>query len=323
MKISLKLALVLIAAFLCGQVSFAQSYPTRTIKIVNPYAAGGTDEFFAQTVAKSLSQQLGQRVIVQPHPGAGGNIGSNIVAKSPADGYTLLAGTSGSNAVNPSLYKNIQYNARKDLRLIATLATTENVLVVSTSSPFKSVKQVIAYAKAHPGKLTFASSGVGSVLQLSAVMLEHIAGIRMVHVPYKGTAPALIDVIGGRVNMMFANAPSVVNLVKSGKLRALAVSGSHRAAVLPDVPTMEQAGVPNFDLVSWFGIMAPYHTPASVVTKLNKDIDHMLRNPTVRQSFAKHGAKPLVLSAKRSEEFFLKQLNIWSNVVKISGVQIN
>lgn len=309
--------LVVFASF--AQLSVAGSYPTRPIKIINPYAAGGTDEFFAEIVAKSLSKQLGQKVIVEPHPGAGGNIGSTMVARAAADGYTLLAGTSGSNAVNPSLYKNIPYNARRDLRLVATLATTENVLVVGAKSQFKSVKQIIAYAKSHPGKLTFGSSGVGSVLHLSGAMLDHLAGIRMVHVPYKGTAPALIDVIGGRVNMMFANAPSVVNLVKAGKLRALAVSGAKRAAALPDVPTMQQAGVPGFHLVSWFGIMAPYKTPTAIVDKLNAHIDRMLREPEVRKRFASQGATPMILSAAQAEKFFLKQLKIWGNVVKISG----
>jgi len=300
-------------------LSVAGSYPTRPIKIINPYAAGGTDEFFAEIVAKSLGQQIGQKVIVEPHPGAGGNIGSTMVARAAPDGYTLLAGTSGSNAVNPSLYKNIPYNARRDLRLVATLATTENVLVVGANSQFKSVKQIIAFAKKHPDKLTFGSSGVGSVLHLSGAMMDHLAGIRMVHVPYKGTAPALIDVIGGRVDMMFANAPSVVNLVKAGKLRALAVSGAKRAEALPDVPTMEQAGVPGFDLVSWFGIMAPYKTPAAIVEKLNAHIDRMLREPEVRKRFASQGATPMILSAAQAEKFFLKQLKIWGEVVKISG----
>ncbi len=321
MKKLLKVAAVVVLATL-ARVGVAAPYPSHPIKIINPYAAGGTDGFFAQIVAKSLSTQLGQDVIVEPYPGAGGNIGSTLVARARPDGYTLLAGTSGSNAVNPSLYKNIPYSARRDLRLVATLATTDNVLVVGANSPFKSVREVIAYAKSHPGKLTYGSSGVGSVLHLSGAMLDHVAGISMVHVPYKGTSPALIDVIGGRVSMMFANAPSVVNLIKDGKLRALAVSGARRTAALPDVPTMQQAGVRGFDLVSWFGIMAPFKTPHAVITKLNDRIGRMLREPEVKERFASQGATPLILNADQSEKFFMKQLKIWGDVVKISGTQI-
>lgn len=322
MKALLKLIVVLCLALL-ARAGFAESFPDHQIKIINPYAAGGTDGFFAQLVAKSLSQQFGQDVIVEPHPGAGGNIGSTLVARADPDGYTLLAGTSGSNAVNPSLYRNLPYNAKRDLRLVATLATTDNVLVVGASSPFKSVNDVIEYAKAHPGTVKYASSGVGSVLHLSGAMFGHLAGINMVHVAYKGTAPALIDVIGGRVAMMFANAPSVVNLVKDGKLRALAVSGSQHAEALPGVPTMQEAGVPGFDLVSWFGIMAPYKTPDSVVTKLNAAINKMLHEPETKERFASQGATPLILDAPASEEFFVKQLKVWHDVVETSGAHVD
>lgn len=322
MKALLKLIVVLCLAML-ARTSLAENFPDHQIKIINPYAAGGTDGFFAQLVAKSLSQQFGQDVIVEPHPGAGGNIGSALVARAEPDGYTLLAGTSGSNAVNPSLYRNLPYNAKRDLRLVATLATTDNVLVVGASSPFKSVKDIIEYAKAHPGAAKYASSGVGSVLHLSGAMFAHLADINMVHVAYKGTAPALIDVIGGRVAMMFANAPSVVNLVKDGKLRALAVSGSQHSDALPGVPTMQEAGVPGFDLVSWFGIMAPYKTPDSVVTKLNAAINKMLHEPETKERFASQGATPMILDAPASEEFFVKQLKVWHDVVETSGAHVD
>jgi len=321
MKSLLKVAVVVIVASL-ARTGIAATFPDHQIKIINPYAAGGTDGFFAQLVAKSLGTQFGQDVIVEPHPGAGGNIGSTIVARAEPDGYTLLAGTSGSNAVNPSLYKNMPYDARHDMRLVATLATTDNVIVVGASSPYKTLRDVIEYAKGHPGKVTYGSSGVGSVLHLSGAMLDHMAGTQMVHVAYKGTAPALIDVIGGRVTMMFANAPSVVNLIKDGKLRALAVSGAHRAAALPDVPTVQEAGVAGFDLVSWFGIMAPYKTPPDVVAKLNAAIVRMLKEPEIRERFASQGATPLIKDADQSEKFFVDQLKIWADVVNVSGAKI-
>ncbi|MGP8050655.1 MAG: Bug family tripartite tricarboxylate transporter substrate binding protein [Desulfobaccales bacterium] len=312
----------LVAVALVARVSAAAPYPDHPITLIVPYAAGGPTHFFAETAAKYLTQYMGQKVIVEPRPGAGGNIASAFVAKARPDGYTLLEGTSGSNAVNPSLYPVMLYDAEKELRLIAPMASVENVLVVGEASPFKSVKDIIAYGQSHPGELTYASSGVGSVLHLSGAMFGHMTGMSMVHVPYSGEAPALIDVIGGRVNMLFANAPTVVNLVKSGKLRALAVTGKERAETLPDVPTMEQAGVPGFVMISWFGVMGPYKTPPDVITKLNQEIGRMLAEPEVKARFLDQGSTPLIMGADQAEDFFLQELKRWKEIVKISGAQI-
>ncbi len=325
MRVSLRvtfLILILIIAMAYPGVA-APPYPAaQSIKIIVPYAAGGTDHFFAQMVAKYLTKYTGQKVLVEPRPGAGGNLGSAYVAHSRADGYTLLAATAGSNAVNPSLYKDMPYNAQEELRLVATLAIVDNVLVVGASSPFKSVKDIIAAGKQQPGKLTYASSGVGSVLQLSGALLGNMAGIHMVHVPYQGTSPALIDIIGGRVSFMFANAPSVVSLVKAGKLRALAVTGKNRSPALPNVPTMEEAGVRGFVLVSWYGIMGPYKMPPDVIATLNSNINRMLKEPEIKERFAEQSSTPFIMSSDQAEEFFLQELKTWEKVVKISGARV-
>jgi tripartite-type tricarboxylate transporter receptor subunit TctC len=299
-------------------------YPSKVIKIVNPYVAGGTNAYFADLLAKSLNSQFGQSVIVEPQPGAGGNIGSANVAKADPDGYTLLAGTSGSNAVNPSLYgKRMPYDARRDLRLVATLANVDNILVVRSDSPYRSVSDIVADAKSHPAKVTYASSGTGSVLHLCGAAMASMTGTDMTHVPYKGTAPALIDVMGGRISYMWANAPSVVSYVQAGKLRALAVSGSQRSATLPDVPTMHEAGVPGFDLTSWFGIFAPARTPEPIVARLNAAVRKFLEEPETAQRFAGQSATPLVMDARAAQAFFLKELDSWAKVVHDSKASID
>jgi len=314
---------ILGAAIAAAPAAAADTYPSRVIKIVNPYVTGGTNAFFADLVAKSLSEQLGVSVIVTPQPGAGGNIGSANVARADPDGYTLLAGTSGSNAVNPALYKNMPYDARRDLRLIATLSSVDNILVVRSDSPYKSVHDIIAEATSSPAKVTYASSGIGSVLHLCGATMASITGTTMTHLPYKGTAPALIDLMGGRVSFMFANAPSVVGQVKAGQLRALAVTGSQRSSVFPNVPTMQEAGVPGFDLTSWFGVFAPARTPEPIVAKLNLSIRKFLEEPTTKERFASQSATPLIMDQAAAEAFFLKELDSWAQVVKISGAQVD
>ncbi len=318
------LATLVFGAAMAAAPAMAQdTYPTKIIKIVNPYAAGGTNAFFADLVAKSLTAQFGQNVIVEPMVGAGGNIGSAAVASAEPDGYTLLAGTSGSNAVNPTLYRKMPYEAKRDLRLVATLANVDNILVVRNDSPYKSVRDIIADVKAHPGKVTYASSGVGSVLHLCGASMASLTGTTMTHVPYKGTANALVDIMGGRVSFMFANAPSVVGFIQSGKLRALAVSGSQRSPVLPDVPTMQEAGVPGFDLTSWFGIFAPARTPEPVIAKLNTAIRKMLDDPATAKQFTGQSATPLIMDASASRTFFLKELDTWAKVVQASGARVD
>ena len=277
----------------------------------------------ARPLADQLAKRWGQAVIVENKAGAATIIGAEFVAKSAPDGYTLLLGTSGSNAVNPSLFKRMPYNAWKDLVLVSTVANTVNVLVVGANHKAKSVADLLAMAKAKPESVTFASSGNGSVLHLSGVMLANMSGTKMVHVPYKGTPPALLDVLAGRVDMMVANAPSVVSDIKAGKLRALAVTTKHRMKELPDVPTMDEAGVKGYDLGSWFGVLAPAKTPTAVVEKLNAEIRKILREPATQKRFESMGSTPLIMGAKESQTFFLSELKKWGDLVKASGAKVD
>lgn len=320
MRILLKLFL---AFLLTAGHAGAQDYPSKPIRMLVPYPPGGTADLFARYIGDGLSSALGQTVVVENRAGANGNIASELVAKSTADGYTLLLGTSGSNAVNPSLYAKMAYNAWKEMMLIAPVAQTANVLVVRAGSQIKSVKELIAIAKQNPGKLTFASSGNGSVLHLSGVMLANRVGVQLVHVPYKGTVPALLDVMTGRVDMMFANGPSVVPDVKSGKLRALAVTTANRASALPEVPTMMEAGIQNFDLASWFGVMGPAGIPQAIAAKLNSETGRILQTPATKQRFQNLGAEPFILGPEKANAFFLAELNKWGELVKASGAKVD
>lgn len=301
----------------------AGEYPERAIRIVVPYPAGGTADILARIVADRLTTTWSQQVIVEPRPGAGGNIGSDIVAKSTRDGYTLLLGTSGSNAVNPSLYTKMPYDARRDLTFVAPVASTANILVVGPKSPANSVKDLLQLARSQPRKLTFGSSGNGSVLHLSGELLKTLTGVDMVHVPYKGTPPALVDVMSGRVDMMIANAPSVVSQIKGGALRGLAVTTAQRLDVLPELPTMIEAGVAGFDVASWFGVFAPRGTPKDVLDKLNAEVRKMLGNPDTKAKLGAQGAQPMPMTADEADRFFLDEISKWAKVVKASGAKVD
>ena len=301
----------------------AADYPSKTVTIIVPYPPGGTADIFARYIAAGMSKAWKQDVIVQDHPGAGGNIASSQVAHAKADGYTLLLGTSGSNAVNPSLYKHMPYDAAKQMTIVATVASTANVLVAGPHSKAKNVKDLLAMARANPGKVTYGSSGNGSVLHLSGVMLANKAKVDMVHVPYKGTPPALLDVMAGRVDFMIANGPSVVGDVHAGKLKALAVTTSDRSEALPDVPTMIQAGVPGYDLSSWFAVMGQSGIPQAVKDKINKTVDAILGQDKTKKRFASMGASPLSMNADQAGKFFQSELKKWGELVHASGAKVD
>lgn len=301
----------------------AADYPSKAVTIIVPYPPGGTADIFARYIADGMSKAWKKDVIVQDHPGAGGNIASAQVAHAKADGYTLLLGTSGSNAVNPGLYKHMPYDAAKEMTIIATVASTANVLVVGPNSKAKSVKDLLAMARANPGTVTYASSGNGSVLHLSGVMLAKKADVKMVHVPYKGTPPALLDVMAGRVDMMIANGPSVVGDVHAGKLKALAVTTAERSDALPDVPTMIQAGVPGYDLSSWFAVMGPSGIPEAVKVKINKTVNAILAEARTKKRFSAIGAAPLSMGADKAGAFFQSELKKWGDLVHISGAKVD
>ena len=256
MKLLQKL-MVAIAFAVLAPGAQAQSYPDKPIRLVCPFPPGGAVDIASRAVAHELTQILGQPVTVDNRPGAGGNIGADIAAKSAPDGYTLLMTTSGIMAINPALYSKLPFDTIKDFAPVSMVVLLNNVLVVNPSLPVKSVKELIALAKARPGKLTYASSGNGTSIHLSAELFKSMTGVDMLHIPYKGSAPAITDLLGGQVDMMFDNIPSSLPQIKAGKLRALAVTGAKRSPLMPDVPTIAEAGVPGYDSYVWFGIVGP------------------------------------------------------------------
>ena len=287
MKTSMRQALLALlgtALLALPAIANAQTpaYPTKPIRLVVPFPAGGATDILAREVAKHLTETWGQSVVVDNRPGAGGNIGSELVAKSPPDGYTLEMGTVGTHAINASLYSKMPYDHVKDFVPVILVAGVPNVLVVNPSVPVNSVQEFIAYAKANPGKLNFASSGSGTSIHLSGELFKVMAGVQMTHVPYKGSAPALQDLLGGQVQLMFDNLPPSLPQIKAGKLRALAVTSATRAPALPDVPTVAEAGLPGFEASSWFGVLAPAGTPPAIVAKLHGALMTVMKDPGVR-----------------------------------------
>lgn len=320
MRILVNVVAAVMAAML-QSAAWSAEYPTRPIRMVVPYAPGGASDFFARIMAERFTAAWGQQVIVDNRAGAGGNIGSDIVAKSNPDGYTMLLGTSGSNAVNPSLYAKLPYDAKRDLALIAMVASTANILVVRTVHPAKSVQDIIRMAKANPGKVTYGSSGVGSVLHLSGELLNTVVGIKMVHVPYKGTGPSMIDLLAGSIDTVFSNLPPAVPFVQEKRMRGLAITTAARSPVLPDVPTMIEAGVPNYDVASWFGVMVPAKTPPAVVEKINREVQRILKTPKTQEQLKSQGADPMFKPAREANAFFHEEIAKWAKVIKASGAK--
>ncbi len=311
-------AIVVVAA-----PAFAQSaYPSKPVRLVVPFPAAGTTDIIARATAQKLSEAWGQQVIVDNRPGAAGNIGSELVAKAAPDGYTLLMGTVGTHAINPSLYAKMPYDHVKDFVPVILVAGVPNVLVVNPDLPVKSVPELIAYAKANPGKLNFASSGSGTSIHLSGELFKTMTGVKMTHVPYKGSAPALTDLIGGQVQLMFDNLPSSLAFIKAGKLRALAVTSATRAPALPDVPTVADS-LPGFEASSWFGLLAPAGTPPEIVAKINGEVAKWLATPDAKEKMAAQGAN----IAGGTPDDFAKHIQSesakWAKVVKESGAKVD
>ena len=301
----------------------AQAYPTKPKRIVVPFPAGGTTDVLARAAAQKLAETLGQPAVVDNRPGAGGNIGAELVAKSAPDGYTLLMGTVGTHAINPGLYPKLPYDHVKDFAPVILVAGVPNVLVINPALPVNSVPELIAYAKANPGKLNFASSGNGTSIHLSAELFKTMAGVQMTHVPYKGSAPALQDLVGGQVQLMFDNLPSSLALIKGGKLKALAVTSGARAAALPDVPTLAESGLPGFEASSWFGLLAPTGTPSSVIAKLNGEIAKWLATPEAKEKLLAQGANAAGGTAEEFAQFIAAETAKWQKVVKESGAKVD
>jgi tripartite-type tricarboxylate transporter receptor subunit TctC len=299
----------------------APSYPSQNIKIVVPFPAGGTADTLPRIVADRLRQKWNQAVVIENKSGAGGNIGAEAVASSPPDGYTLLASPPGPIAINESLYKKLSFRP-SDLMPITVLGTAPNVLDVRPDFPAKTVQELIAYAKANPGKVTFASQGNGSTSHLTAILFEKLTGSKMVHVPYRGTAPALQDIMGNTVDLFFDNIGSSMSLHLGGKLHILGVCGKDRAPSLPNVPTVRESGVPDFTSVTWFALMAPKGTPNAVIAKLNSAVTEMLREPDIQAQFVQLGVQPAPMDVPATTKFIDEERARWGDIIKSANVTL-
>ena len=298
------------------------AYPTKPIRLVVPFPPAGTTDILARAIAQRWTETLGQSVVVDNRPGAGGNIGADLVAKAAPDGYTLLMGTVGTHAINPSLYGKLPYDHVKDFTPVVLVAGVPNVLVVNPALPVQNVQELIAYAKANPAKLNFASSGSGTSIHLAGELFKVMTGVQMTHVPYKGSAPALQDLLGGQAQLMFDNLPSSLAPIRAGKLRALAVTSATRAPALSDVPTVAEAGVPGFEASSWFGVLAPAGTPAAIVTRLNAEAVKWLATPDAKEKMLANGANAVGGSPEDFAAFIQAETVKWAKVVKESGARV-
>lgn len=301
----------------------AQAYPDKPIRMVVPFPAGGTTDILARAVAQKLSESLGQQMIVDNKPGAGGNIGAQEVARAAPDGYTLVMGTVGTHAINPSLYKKLPYDHLKDFAPVSLVASVPNLLVVHPSVPVNSVKELIAYVKANPGKLNFASSGNGTSIHLSGELFKTMTGVQMTHVPYKGSAPAVTDLLGGQVQLMFDNMPSALPHAKGGKLKPLAVTSAKRFPGTPDIPTIAEAGVPGYEASSWFGVLAPAGTPKEIVNKLSTEIAKALKTPEMTKRLEEQGAQAVGSTPEEFAAHIKAETAKWAKVVKESGATVD
>ncbi|MFC5520376.1 Bug family tripartite tricarboxylate transporter substrate binding protein [Polaromonas jejuensis] len=321
---SLTAAVALGAGLLAAMPAAAQAaYPSKPITVIVPFSAGGTTDILARIVGQALTAELGQSVIIDNRAGAGGNIGGQAAARSPADGYTLFMGTVGTHAINAALYKKMPFDPIKDFTPLTRVANVPNLLVANPAQPFKTVKELIAYAKAHPGQLNFGSSGNGSSIHLSGELFKTMAKVDMQHVPYKGSAPAVTDLLGNQIAIMFDNMPSAIQHVRSGKLRPIAVTTAKRSPELPNVPTIAEAGVPGYEATSWFGLFAPAGTPPAVVSKLNSAIVKVLAKADVKKKINEQGAEVYSETPEQFSAFIQKESLKWGKVVHESGASVD
>lgn len=317
----LRALLATIALITAGFVS-AQTYPTRQVRIVVPFPPGGTSDILARTIGARLSTPLGQPVVIENRPGAGGNIAADHVAKSAPDGYTLIMGTS-SLAISQSLYKKLTYDLVQDFAPITQAVNYTNLLVVHPSAGVKSVDELLKLARAKPGSLSYGTAGNGTPPHMTGELFKAYTSVNIVHIPYKGGAPAIADLIAGQIPMMFDNVPPLLPHVRAGKIQALAVTSLARIAVLPDVPTLHELGLKDFDAVGWNGLLAPAGTPRDIVARLNTDVVRVLRIPEVRDQLTSQGADIVGNSPEQFAAWIRAEVKKWAEVVKVSGAKID
>ncbi|UZD55079.1 tripartite tricarboxylate transporter substrate binding protein [Caldimonas aquatica] len=319
-------AAVLVSAA-AGPVA-AQAWPAKPVRIVVPFAPGGTTDILARALAPELAKAFGQQFLVDNKPGAGGNLGAAEVARASADGYTLLMGTVGTHGINQALYPKLPYDPIKDFAPVTLVAAVPNVLVMNPAKAqeykIQSVPDLIRYAKANPGKLNMASSGNGTSIHLSGELFKSMTGTYMVHFPYRGSGPALMDLIGGNMDLMFDNLPSAMQHIKAGKLKALAVTTAKRSEALPDVPTIAEAGpVPGYEASSWFGLLAPAGTPADIINRLQQETAKALASPALKERLLSQGAIPSGMTPAEFARLIDAEHKKWAQVVKISGAKVD
>lgn len=301
----------------------AEVYPSKPIRIVAPFPPGGPADILSRIIGHKLSQSWGQQVIVDNRPGAGGNIGADLVAKAAPDGYTLLLGFVGTHAINASLYAKMPYDNVKDFEPVSQIAAVTIVLVVHPSVPALSIKELIALAKSKPGQLTFGSPGNGTPQHLAGQLFNTMADVDMLHVPYKGAVPALTDLLGGQVSMIFSSMPPALPLVKTGKIRALGVTSATRSPAAPAIPTITESGLPGYEVNNWYGILAPRGTPKEIVSKLNAEIVKILNMPDVKESLAVQGAEPVSGTPEQFAAYIKEETEKWAKIVKYSGARLD
>ena len=300
----------------------AQEFPTRPITLVVPYAAGGGNDVMARTVAEKMSKTLGQNIVVENRAGAGGSIATRAVAKAAPDGYTLVIGGTGTLAVNPTLYENVGYDPRKDFAPVGLIGMGQLIVLVNPNVPARTIPELIALAKKEPGKLSYASAGIGSGIHLGAVLFEQMADIKLTHVPYRGTGPALTDLIGGHVQIYFSSIPSAIGIAKEGKVRPLAVTGPMRSPVFPDLPTVAEAALPGFEAVLHYGVVAPAGTPRPVIQRLSAALREAVMAPDTKERMAADGTEPLPSTPEEYAADIDREESKWSKVVKLSGAKV-
>ena len=311
------------ALVVASSISAAQSYPTRPVRLVITYPPGGTTDFVGRPIAQKLSELIGQTVVVDNRGGAGGVLGTMIVAQAPPDGYTLLLGTSAGMVINPLLHKKLPYDPLRDFAPISRTNVNPQALVATAALPANSVKELIAYARAHPGKLNVASSGVGTPNHLGAEMLKHLAKIDIVHIAYKGGGPAMTDLIAGQVQLQFSSIPTVLAHVKAGRIKMLAIGSAKRSPALPDVPTIAEAGVPGYEYTTWYGIFAPRGTPSAAVARLNTAVTQAVSSPEVTQRLVPNGAEPSPSSPQELTRYMKEESERWAKTIKAANVRLD
>jgi len=311
---------VAMAGALAAPVVLAQAYPAKAIRVIVPSSPGGGTDILARVIAARLTEAWGQQVVVENRAGAGQMIGIELAAKAAPDGYSLLMAAS-TLAINPVMYKKVPYDALRDFAPITQAAALPNILVAHPSLPVKNVKELVALAKARPGQLVYASAGHGTSPHLSFELFLYMTGTKMIHVPYKGTGPGAVDTVAGQVQLMMPNLLTALPHVKSGRLRALGVTSAKRSAGVPDVPTIAQAGVPGYEAIQWYGLLAPAGTPREIVTKLHGEIVKILAAPDTREKLSSDGAEPVGSTPEQFAAFIRAETDKWGKVVKAAGIQ--